>query len=103
MIGRSSIVISPLSGVSSPANNFMNVDLPLPENPTIARNSPSRTFRLMFVSTSVRVTPLPKPLQTSRIRSIGGGADVPVAGDCTGATAGVGGVSVVVMNYLSVS
>src|SRR5437773_12445650 len=35
-----STVIDPLSGRSSPATKFSSVDLPMPDSPTIATNSP---------------------------------------------------------------
>ena len=40
-----SIRIRPMEGIFRPVANFMKVDLPQPEGPTMAMNSPWRTFR----------------------------------------------------------
>jgi hypothetical protein len=37
----------PLEGVRRPVASFMNVDLPHPDGPTMAMNSPSSVLRLM--------------------------------------------------------
>ena len=44
---RPSIRIVPLDGMRSPVASFMKVDLPQPEGPTMAMNSPAPTFRSM--------------------------------------------------------
>ena len=36
--------MSPESGVTSPVTSFINEDLPQPDGPTTAANSPRRTF-----------------------------------------------------------
>jgi hypothetical protein len=45
--GLPSIRMRPREGMRSPVVSFMNVDLPQPEGPTMAMNSPSRTCRSM--------------------------------------------------------
>ena len=45
--GCPSIRILPMDGMRSPVVSFMNVDLPQPDGPTMAMNSPWRTCRLM--------------------------------------------------------
>jgi len=41
--GRPPMVIEPLLGIFRPVVSFMNVDLPQPDGPTMAMNSPSST------------------------------------------------------------
>src|SRR5438270_9819419 len=50
--GTPSTLMEPSSGVSNPQIIFISVDLPHPDGPTIARNSPSRTVRLRSLTTS---------------------------------------------------
>src|SRR5262245_2208198 len=45
--GAPSTTTRPVSGRSNPAMMFINVDLPQPEGPTIATNSPSSTLKSM--------------------------------------------------------
>src|SRR5215475_4506051 len=61
-----SIRTSPRSGASKPASMFISVDLPQPEGPTIATNSPSATSNEM-PSTTGKTCPLAaeKLLRTS--------------------------------------
>jgi len=40
------MVMLPFEGIFSPVVSFMKVDLPQPEGPTMATNSPSRMLRL---------------------------------------------------------
>src|SRR5512138_1550676 len=61
MCSASSISTAPRSGRSKPAMMFSNVDLPQPEGPTIATNSPSRTSKL----TPSMTGSVPKPLLMS--------------------------------------
>ena len=42
-----SMMILPMLGIFSPVVSFMKVDLPQPEGPTMAMNSPCLTCRLM--------------------------------------------------------
>src|SRR5882672_5284903 len=62
---RPPISIWPLVTLSSPASIASSVDLPQPDGPTSAMNSPVSASRLMFFSTST----LPKRLHRSRMRS----------------------------------
>src|SRR6185503_16327550 len=59
--------ISPASGSSSPAMAQMSVVLPLPENPTMATNSPLSIEKFTSCSTSVRALPSPYALQSPLI------------------------------------
>ena len=45
--GCPSMRILPIDGIFSPVASFMKVDLPQPEGPTMAMNSPRRTCRSM--------------------------------------------------------
>ena len=45
--GAPSMRILPIDGILSPVVSFMKVDLPQPEGPTMAMNSPRLTFRSM--------------------------------------------------------
>ncbi|MNS72148.1 hypothetical protein D3C72_1055490 [compost metagenome] len=45
--GWPSMRILPIEGIFSPVVSFMKVDLPQPEGPTMAMNSPRVTFRSM--------------------------------------------------------
>ncbi len=58
-MGRPLNVSVPPSGTSSPAIRFIRVDLPVPEKPRMARNSPSATSRVMSRRTSARWMPEP--------------------------------------------
>ena len=44
--GWPSIRIRPIDGIFSPVVSFMKVDLPQPDGPTMAMNSPWRTFEV---------------------------------------------------------
>src|SRR5688572_20602020 len=59
-----SIRIAPRSGRSNPARMFSKVDLPQPEGPTIATNSPSRTSKLTPSTTDSVPNPLLTPSTT---------------------------------------
>jgi hypothetical protein len=50
--GASSTRTSPESGVSKPASTLSRVDLPQPEGPMMATNSPSPTEKLTSSSTA---------------------------------------------------
>jgi len=45
--GWPSMRMRPMLGIFRPVVSFMKVDLPQPEGPTMAMNSPRRTWRLM--------------------------------------------------------
>src|SRR5262245_24369214 len=51
---------SPALGAVSPATICSSVDLPQPDGPTMATNSPSSTSSAMFPSATVVAAPLPK-------------------------------------------
>src|SRR5687768_498999 len=59
-----SIVIRPRSGRSNPAMMLSSVDLPQPEGPTMATNSPSRTSKLTPSTTDSAPNPLLTPSTT---------------------------------------
>ena len=44
--GWPSIRILPMDGIFKPVVSFMKVDLPQPDGPTMAMNSPWRTFQV---------------------------------------------------------
>src|SRR5581483_1551642 len=52
--GAPSMSTAPASGATKPAIMFNNVDLPHPDGPTMATNSPSRTLKLTFSTTDKR-------------------------------------------------
>src|SRR5258706_14773116 len=62
---RPAISIVPLLTLSSPASIASSVDLPQPDGPTSAMNSPLSASRVMLFSTST----LPKRLYRSRMTS----------------------------------
>jgi len=51
--GWPSMVILPMLGIFRPVVSFMKVDLPQPDGPTMAMNSPCRTLRLMSSTAKV--------------------------------------------------
>ncbi|MCY1528883.1 hypothetical protein D9M68_640050 [compost metagenome] len=57
LMSASSTMIAPPLMLSSPAMQFIRVDLPQPEGPTRMRNSPESIFSSMFFRVSAR--PLP--------------------------------------------
>ena len=72
VISTPSMTISPVVGTSSPAINPSNVDLPLPEGPTIERYCPDATERLTgrtMVSGSVPLMTVFDTLRSSIMRS----------------------------------
>src|SRR5439155_13955216 len=62
--GESNTSTSPRSTPSVPAITLSSVVLPQPDGPTNMSNSPVRASKLTSLSTSVRVSPAPNPLQT---------------------------------------
>src|SRR5690606_29343697 len=52
---------APRSGLTNPAMILSNVDLPHPEGPTMATNSPSRTAKLTSSTTASAPNPLLRP------------------------------------------
>ena len=66
-----STVTVPSSGVSSPASSESSVDLPLPDGPTTATNSPRATERLASRSARTGVESRSK-VRTTRLTSASG-------------------------------
>ena len=64
----------PTVGASRPANRFRTVDLPQPEAPTMATNSPRRTARVMSATATVAAEPEPKVLPTEVSMAMAGAA-----------------------------
>src|SRR5688572_33205506 len=65
-----SILTAPRSGRSKPATMLSSVDLPHPDGPTIATNSPSRTSRLTPSTTDSAPNPLLMPSTTILLADI---------------------------------
>ena len=69
--GSPATVMSPSSGVSSPATRFSSVDLPQPEGPIRATNSPAATVRFTPRSARTGAFSASKVLRTPRMASAG--------------------------------
>ena len=57
-VARALVTISPFVGFSNPASIFNNVDLPEPEVPTIAQNSPLLIVKLTPFNALTRFSPI---------------------------------------------